>query len=209
MSRAVLSWVKEPKRNYGLEVVCDNRYAKDSLVGFVVWEEGRLSGRHADDIDAASKYPLLNVITQENSLEGRSRRSIDDLEFVNDPNSLHEVVTGPDDCELGDGEERCCRFPLYISFADIGWDSWVFEPRGYQAFYCSGHCPRMYKSANKYALMLSYLSGKNTDPPHNHDLHLKCVASEFKALNIAHLNRNKLPVVSILQNMVPQKCHCL
>lgn len=38
------------------------------------------------------------------------------------------------------GVTECCREKLYISFADIGWDNWIMQPKGYDAYFCRGSC---------------------------------------------------------------------
>jgi len=38
------------------------------------------------------------------------------------------------------GVSECCRENLYISFAEIGWDEWILQPRGYHAYFCHGSC---------------------------------------------------------------------
>lgn len=35
---------------------------------------------------------------------------------------------------------ECCRENLYISFAEIGWDDWIIQPAGYNAYFCKGSC---------------------------------------------------------------------
>ena len=34
----------------------------------------------------------------------------------------------------------CKRRSLFVEFKDIGWDSWILAPTGYDAFECSGVC---------------------------------------------------------------------
>lgn len=38
------------------------------------------------------------------------------------------------------GVKECCRESIYISFAEIGWDDWILEPAGYNAYFCKGSC---------------------------------------------------------------------
>ena len=40
----------------------------------------------------------------------------------------------------------CCRDHLHVSFSQIGWDSWIIAPPGYNAYYCKGGCPGKSKS---------------------------------------------------------------
>ncbi|XP_023659145.1 bone morphogenetic protein 10 [Paramormyrops kingsleyae] len=35
---------------------------------------------------------------------------------------------------------QCKRTSLYVEFKDIGWDSWILAPTGYEAYECSGTC---------------------------------------------------------------------
>lgn len=38
------------------------------------------------------------------------------------------------------GSNECCRENVYISFAEIGWDDWIIEPKGFNAYFCRGSC---------------------------------------------------------------------
>lgn len=38
------------------------------------------------------------------------------------------------------GDEYCKKTPLYVEFKDIGYDSWIVAPEGYQANACRGVC---------------------------------------------------------------------
>lgn len=62
--------------------------------------------------------PFIIVNTQSRPRQSRQRRTI---------NCSHGVT-------------ECCREKLYISFADIGWDDWIIEPKGYDAYFCRGSC---------------------------------------------------------------------
>lgn len=35
---------------------------------------------------------------------------------------------------------HCRRSSLYVEFKDIGWDSWILAPNGYEAYECTGVC---------------------------------------------------------------------
>ena len=123
ISRAVQDWIREPASNYGLEIVVDSRYQRmDDVVEFTLWSQAVRDRAHE-----SARLPSLNVLTQEKRiLGGRQKRS---------------VIESRADCTPGDNERRCCRYPLTISFKEIGWDSWVIEPASYDAYYCHGSCP--------------------------------------------------------------------
>lgn len=42
--------------------------------------------------------------------------------------------------ECSSGVSECCRERLFVSFADLGWDDWIVQPRGYHAHFCRGSC---------------------------------------------------------------------
>ena len=117
-----------------------------------------------------------------------------------------EQVTGhPDDldCTRGDGNFKCCRYPVWISFQDLGWDSWVLQPKGYQAYYCDGSCPKNYKTMNNFAHIKSFLHMlQPNDSPSK-----CCTATDMSPLSILHYENGRL-IVSVLEDMVVNSCGC-
>uniref|UniRef100_A0A674MT09 Bone morphotic protein 10 n=1 Tax=Takifugu rubripes TaxID=31033 RepID=A0A674MT09_TAKRU len=60
--------------------------------------------------------------------------------------------------------EPCKRRPLFVDFKDIGWDTWIIQPLGYEAYECKGACnPPMTSevSPTKHAIVQSLLSAKS------------------------------------------------
>jgi len=37
-------------------------------------------------------------------------------------------------------KRKCQRKSLHIDFSEIGWNSWIIEPKSFDAFYCAGQC---------------------------------------------------------------------
>lgn len=183
VSRAVQDWIRDPSSNLGLEISCDNRYRMEDVLNFVVW-----SPPVADNPYHVSLLPALNVLTQEKRILGRQKRTLPERS----------------DCVQGDGEERCCRYPLTIHFRDINWHHWVIEPASYQAYYCAGSCPRDYKVAHRYARIKSLMRERNPTM----QLNLDCIETRMGSLNIAHYNSENTLVVSVFENMYPEECMC-
>lgn len=52
--------------------------------------------------------------------------------------AAHRRQKRSNDC--GTGIRECCREKLYVSFAEIGWDDWILQPSGYNAYFCKGSC---------------------------------------------------------------------
>ncbi|KAK6322079.1 hypothetical protein J4Q44_G00068710 [Coregonus suidteri] len=59
--------------------------------------------------------------------------------------------------------DPCKKTPLYVEFKDIGWDTWVIQPLGYEAYECNGVCsyPMTNEvSPTKHAIVQTRLSSK-------------------------------------------------
>lgn len=52
--------------------------------------------------------------------------------------AAHRRQKRSSDCD--NGIHECCREKLYVSFAEIGWDDWILQPPGYNAYFCKGSC---------------------------------------------------------------------
>ncbi|CAN0212845.1 unnamed protein product [Lampetra planeri] len=101
-------------------------------------------------------------------------------------------------------QKKCCRSPMRVSFADIGWDDWVKAPAEYAAYACQGACPHRYKAANRYALLLAKmhrLTGGAVAGP-------CCVPAALEPLVLLHYDSDGKLAVSAVEDMIVSKCHC-
>ena len=176
---AVQDWVDDPSSNLGLEVSCD--FLNITTVMDIVTYLDEESGVPGEFL------PTVNVLTQERPILVRHKRSDERLE-----------------CVQSDKKRRCCRYPLWVSFADIGWDDWVVAPDGYQAYYCDGSCPHRYKTAHSFAGIKSLINLYNpaaAPAP-------CCTATKLSPINLLHLNEQGRVVVSVYEDMVVEECKC-
>lgn len=207
VGRAVQDWIRDPTTNLGLEIDSTHRLSQYVTV---VTGTNLLNGEVTTDVAdqnindvmqpavptesfaAGGKLPSLSVLTQQRPIlgSGSMRRSSRTAER--------------DNCQQSDGETRCCRYPLTISFRDIGWSNWIVQPESYEAYYCSGTCPAGYRVANMFASIKAILTSINQ----NTVLALACTATRLSPLNIAHYNNEGRLVVSVLENMFPAECMC-
>ena len=139
---------------------------------------------------SSQRGPTLNVMTRRRRRRRRRRERRSTVEQA--------------DCRRGDGETRCCRYPLWVSFHEIGWDRWILAPDGYRAYYCDGACPPRHRVATHYAAIRALVGGRRPDavpPP-------CCAATRMAPLTIAHYNRDGRAVVSVFDDMIVDECMC-
>jgi len=187
--KAVRDWTDDSTTNRGLIVEAE----LDDGIGRV-----RLS-RVVDFVGAWSSEsgPTLNVMTRQRLRRRRGRRRQRHRRSATD-NHQHA------DCQRGDGETRCCRYPLWVSFQEIGWDRWILAPDGYRAYFCDGSCPPRHRVATHYAGIRALVNGIRPDaapPP-------CCAATRMAPLTIAHYNRDGRAVVSVFDDMIVDECMC-
>lgn len=181
---AVQFWVDNPEENYGLEVSCET-VALSEVLEFATNNTSSALPYLYLSSDLA---PNVNILAQEKSILGRQKRA---------------AILERHDCVRGDGESRCCRYPLWVNFTDIGED-WIVAPQGYQAYYCDGACPHNYRAAHEFAKVKSLLHSLNPDAAPAPC----CTATELSPLSILHYNsRNELQVTE-LSDMVVENCGC-
>lgn len=185
LTDVVKHWLKEPSENYGLEVLTEVT-SSNHRVPF----DGRKI--HTNTVAGAGTtiedlLPSLKVSTAQRHILGRAKRAPERY-----------------DCRVGDSEKRCCRYPLWVSFSDIGWDEWVVSPDGYQAYYCDGACPDRYKPANNFAgikSILHMINPRSVPAP-------CCTASKTDSLDLLHYDDVGNLVVTEYEGMVVQDCKC-
>ena len=181
ISSAVDVWLRHPERNFGVEVACHHQVL-GAVVEFAIpsadWQDAELR---------RELTPHVDVYSRRKPVQARRKRS--DEKF---------------DCTQGDGEQRCCRYPLWISFEHIGWSGWVVAPDGYKAYYCDGTCPYRYKIAHTFAAIQSLINKNNPSAVPAPC----CTAAKLSPFTLLHYNNKDQLVVSVYDDMVIDECMC-
>jgi len=124
----------------------------------------------------------------------RSRRSVDELLFPIWNNSLSIVES-----------ETCSLKPLVIDFSDLGFSSWLLEPKSYMANLCSGSCqPKLMTNHGLVQYFLQRLGVRN-------DIELpdsSCVPERYSSLTIFYRSSDYNYLIRRVPNMIVDECHC-
>lgn len=101
----------------------------------------------------------------------------------------------------------CKRTPLYVDFRDIGWDSWVIQPLGYEAYECNGVCkPPLTDevSPTRHATVQSLLSVRN---PGRASLAC-CVPTKLEPISLLYHENGVVTFKHKYEGMVVAECGC-
>jgi bone morphogenetic protein 2/4 len=134
---AVKRWLREPKRNHGVLVhisSLDNNNSIDIDDSITVPSHQHIRLRRSIDDSPenwAQAQPLLFTYTDDGRYKQRS---------IRDANRSRRAPGGRRGGRRKNNHDICQRRPLYVDFSDVGWDSWIVAPPGYEAFYCHGEC---------------------------------------------------------------------
>lgn len=140
---------------------------------------------------SGDKQPFLVVRTDPNAPAGhsRSRRSVDCSSSIS----------------------RCCRESFYVSFKEIGWDSWIIQPAGYSANFCRGSCIHDI-SVNKYhhtTVLQRFLhSAASAGVNDTLKLSLCCTPSRLSSISLIFIDDDQVIKQKSLPNMVVEACEC-
>uniref|UniRef100_UPI0037E9BDED bone morphogenetic protein 10-like n=1 Tax=Semicossyphus pulcher TaxID=241346 RepID=UPI0037E9BDED len=103
--------------------------------------------------------------------------------------------------------ESCKRTPLFVDFKDIGWDSWIIQPLGYEAYACNGVCnPPMTSevSPTKHAIVQTRLSIKSPERASR----ACCVPTKLEPISLLYHDNGVITFNHKYEGMVVAECGC-
>ncbi|XP_013775933.1 bone morphogenetic protein 2-like [Limulus polyphemus] len=102
---------------------------------------------------------------------------------------------------------NCHRKPMYVDFSDVGWNSWILAPVGYEAYYCEGECPYPladHLNTTNHAIIQNLVNSvkKEMVPP------ACCVPTELSSISLLYKDEYDQVVLKNYKEMVVQGCGC-
>ncbi|XP_034061175.1 bone morphogenetic protein 10-like [Gymnodraco acuticeps] len=103
--------------------------------------------------------------------------------------------------------EPCKRTPLFVDLKDIGWDTWIIQPKGYEAYECNGVCnPPMTSevSPTKHAIVQTLLSVKSPERASR----ACCVPTKLEPISLLYNDNGVTTFEHKYEGMVVAECGC-
>ncbi|XP_008846282.1 bone morphogenetic protein 10 [Nannospalax galili] len=215
---AIRRWQKSGSSTHRLEVHIESRQDQ-------VEDAGR--GQLEIDTSAQNKHdPLLVVFSDDQSSEKERKEELNEM-------IVHEqdLDLGMGGFSSGPGEEAllqmrsnmiydstarirrnakgnyCKRTPLYIDFKEIGWDSWIIAPPGYEAYECRGVCNyplAEHLTPTKHAIIQALLHLKNSQKASK----ACCVPTKLEPISILYLDKGVVTYKFKYEGMAVSECGC-
>ncbi|CAF0964527.1 unnamed protein product [Rotaria sp. Silwood1] len=101
--------------------------------------------------------------------------------------------------------ETCSVKPFVIDFSDLGFASWMIEPKNFMANLCSGSCQT--KLMTNHALLQHFLQRLGI----RNDINLPkagCVPERYSSLTMFYKSSDYNYLIRRLPNMIVEACHC-
>ncbi|XP_055518179.1 bone morphogenetic protein 10 [Leucoraja erinacea] len=221
VTEAILRWSKSEQTTHRLEVHIENMEEEEN-------EDGDLD----IDMKPETKHvPLLIVFSDDrNSIK---KEAIEELEQMIDHEQdvvFQSLENGNLGAELNeeamlqrrsnmlyDTSSRirrnargnyCKRSPLYVEFKDIGWDSWIIAPTGYEAYECKGSCYyplTEHVTPTKHAIVQTLVNIRNPKMAAK----ASCVPSKLDPISILYLDDAGVVTYKFkYEDMVVAECGC-
>ncbi|XP_006902599.1 PREDICTED: bone morphogenetic protein 10-like [Elephantulus edwardii] len=218
---AIKRWQKLGSSTHQLEVHIESRHEE---------AEGPDRGQLEIDTSAHNKHvPLLVVFSDDQSSDKEHKEELN--EMISHEQFMELDNLGLDDFSSGPGEEAllqmrsniiydstsrirrnakgnyCKRTSLYIDFKEIGWDSWIIAPPGYEAYECRGVCNyplAEHLTPTKHAIIQALVHLKNSQKASK----ACCVPTKLEPISILYLDKGVVTYKFKYEGMAVSECGC-
>uniref|UniRef100_A0A4W5P7T6 Bone morphogenetic protein 10 n=1 Tax=Hucho hucho TaxID=62062 RepID=A0A4W5P7T6_9TELE len=171
-------------------------------------EEVRRTFRGDMEIDTSPEdkhKPLMIVFSNDQSGDHR-----DDKQELNEMigHETSEGVLQASRIRRNAKGNQCKKQSLYVEFEDIGWDSWILAPAGYEAFECSGVCTyplTKHVTPTKHAIVQTLVSMKSPQRV----VRACCVPTKLDPISLLYLDDTGVVTYKYkFEGMVVAECGC-
>ncbi|XP_017377579.1 bone morphogenetic protein 10 [Cebus imitator] len=218
---AIRGWQKSGSSTHQLEVRIESKHGE---------AEDSSNGRLEIDTSAQNKHnPLLIVFSDDQSSDKERKEELNEMISHEQLQELDNL--GLDDYSSEPGEEAllqmrsniiydstarirrnakgnyCKRTPLYIDFKEIGWDSWIIAPPGYEAYECRGVCNyplAEHLTPTKHAIIQALVHLKNSQKASK----VCCVPTKLEPISILYLDKGVVTYKFKYEGMAVSECGC-
>lgn len=215
---ATRRWQKSGPSTHQLEIHIESRQNQAEDTG---------RGQLEIDMSAQNKHdPLLVVFSDDQSSDKEQKEELNELISHEQDLDLGTdgFFGGPDEEALlqmrsnmiDDSTARirrnakgnyCKKTPLYIDFKEIGWDSWIIAPPGYEAYECRGVCNyplAEHLTPTKHAIIQALVHLKNSQKASK----ACCVPTKLDPISILYLDKGVVTYKFKYEGMAVSECGC-
>uniref|UniRef100_G1SYU9 Bone morphogenetic protein 10 n=2 Tax=Euarchontoglires TaxID=314146 RepID=G1SYU9_RABIT len=216
---AIRRWQKSSSSTHQLEVHIESRHNEAEDIS---------RGQLEIDTSAQNKHdPLLVVFSDDQSSDKERKEELNEMiahEQLLELDSVDGFSRGPGEEALlqmrsniiYDSTARirrnakgnyCKRTPLYIDFKEIGWDSWIIAPPGYEAYECRGVCNyplAEHLTPTKHAIIQALVHLKNSQKASK----ACCVPTKLEPISILYLDKGVVTYKFKYEGMAVSECGC-
>lgn len=167
------------------------------------------------DHETSNMVPQTDLGSDLNSLWGELGRDREDEEEGGEPdeedliqmrsNLIYDTASRIRRNAKGN---HCKKQSLYVEFKDIGWDSWILAPTGYDAFECSGICSfplTKHVTPTKHAIVQTLV---NINSPQK-AARACCVPTKLDPISLLYLDETGVVTYKYkFEGMVVAECGC-
>lgn len=122
-------------------------------------------------------------------------------------NKKNNKKQNPEGTERPGHKNLCQRHPLYVDFADVGWNDWIVAPLGYPAFYCEGNCPFPLSdnlNATNHAIVQTLVNSVDAKAAPT----ACCVPTTLSSISMLYLDEHEKTILKQYDDMVVEGCGC-
>lgn len=103
---------------------------------------------------------------------------------------------------------HCRKQSMYVEFKDIGWDTWILAPAGYEAFECAGLCSfplTKHVTPTKHAIVQTLMNINNPQKA----ARACCVPTKLEPISLLYLDDTGVVTYkNKFEGMVVSECGC-